>query len=353
MLILRCQSRRALHQLRLHSTSPVFAAVCEELGKPLVYREWALGLTPAGHVRIRVAAAGVNYAELLQVRGLYQEKKDPPFVPGNECAGEVEELGAGCEDSALQVGDRVVSLARGGGYGSSTVVPWQFCVPLGSSPEAKAADLSEAAALLLAYSTAHLALTRRARVQAGETLLVTAAAGGVGLAAVELGRLLGLRVIAACGTEEKLQVAKLKGAEAGILYGPDAGDFREQLKAAAGRAGVDVVVDMVGTNLDQAIRSLNWEGRAVVVGFSGGSIPKVPANLLLLKNASVLGVFFGGYLQREGDFMKSITSELVAWWLQGRIKPTICATLPLKSANDAFRMLDSRRATGKVVLTAD
>jgi len=330
------------------------AAVCEVLGEPLLYRQWELGLVPPGHVRIKVAATGVNFAELLQVRGKYQEKRDPPFVPGNECAGEVSELGAGCEESGLQLGDRVICLARGGGYAGETLVPWSECVPLGRSPAAKAAELSEAAALLLAYGTAHLALNRRAQARAGETVLVTAAAGGVGLACVELAQIMGLRALAACGSEAKLAIARSKGAEgAGVCYGPGAADFREQVRAAAGAEGIDIVVDMVGSHLGEAVRCLNWEGRAVVVGFTGGNIPKVPANILLVKNVSVSGVFFGGYKQRAPSVLQDSAQQLVKWWLAGDLKPRVGATLPLSRANEALALLENRQSSGKVVLLPD
>lgn len=330
------------------------AAVCEHLGMPLVYRQWDLGPTPPGHVKIRVAATGVNYAEILQVKGKYQEKQEPPFVPGNECAGEVCEVGANCEDSGMQVGDRVICLSRGGAYASHTVARWQSCVPLGRCPAVAAADLDEAAALMVAYGTAHLALVRRANVQKGQTLLVTAAAGGVGLACVQLARQMGLRVIAACGSEEKLRIAQEHGAEpAGINYGPSSQDFRTQLKEAAGKRGVDVVVDMVGGHAEQAVRSLNWEGRVVVVGFSGGRIPQIPANLLLVKNVSVSGVFFGGYLQRAPDVLQQSARCLVEMWLAGEIKPVICNRVPLSKANEAFELIEGRKSVGKVLLRPD
>jgi len=306
---------------------------------------------PAGHLRLRIAAAGVNFAELLQIEGKYQERREPPFVPGNECAGEVLELGSGSEASGLQPGDRVICLARGGAYAAEAVVSWTSCVPLGRSPAAATADLAEAASLLLAYGTAYLALVRRARATKGETVLVTAAAGGVGLACVEIARLLGLRVIAACGSEVKLEAARARGAEAtGVLCGPGAPSFREQLRAAAGDCGVDIVVDMVGAELEAAVRSLNWEGRAVAVGFAGGSIPKVPANILLVKNVSVSGIFFGAYTQRAPEVLREAMDQLVEWWLAGKLRPSVHARVPLHSANEALGILRSRANTGKVVL---
>lgn len=222
-------------------------------------------------VRVRVAAAGVNFAEILQCRGEYQEKAEPPFVPGNEAAGEVSAVGYAASAAGFHVGDRVIAVCRGGTYASELQTDRRHCLKLPAA--AAGADLTEAAALLVSYGTAHLAL-QRARLVSGETVLVTAAAGSVGLAAVELAKEMGAaRVIAACGSEAKLEVAQGRGAEpVGVNYaGLGAKEFRSKLRAVAGEQGIDVMVDMVGGDLLEAgVRSLNWNGRAVVVGFASG-----------------------------------------------------------------------------------
>ena len=241
------------HMLRL-SRRLATAAVCKKLGDPLsIVHDWKTPQVARGQVKIKVAAAGVNFADILQARGQYQDKAEPPFVPGNEAAGEVCEVGEGVK--TLAIGDRVICLSRGGAYASETVADARTCLKL--PPSAASADLAEAAALLVNYGTAHLALTSRAHLQSGETVLVTAAAGGVGLATVELARLMGAsRVIAACGSDAKLSIATTKGADAkGINYaGLDGKAFRNRLKefSADGdrlKGGIDVVVDMVGASL--------------------------------------------------------------------------------------------------------
>jgi len=327
------------------------AAVCTKLGAPLtIDRNWQLpaALKP-GEVRIKVAAAGVNFAEILQARGEYQEKVEPPFVPGNEAAGEVSEVGSAIDH--LAVGDRVICLSRGGAYSTEAVVDARTCLKLPAA--AASADLCEAAALMCNYGTAHLALSSRANLQPGETVLVSAAAGGVGLAAVELARLMGAgRVLAACGSDDKLALAANKGAEAeGINYtGMDGRAFRSRLKEVSGKRGVDVVVEMVGTWLEPCVRSLNWNGRAVVIGFAGGAIPAVPANILLVKNVSVSGLFWGAHLIHDPATLQASAQQLIRWWLEGAIQPHVGLRVPLERANDAFEAITSRTSTGKVVI---
>lgn len=352
-MLLRCAhvARRASprNQQRLASC----AAVCNQIGTRLVYQHnWHVGPVGPGQVRIRVAAAGVNFADLLKTRGQYQEKADPPFVPGNELAGEICEVGVGVEH--LAVGDRVISLNRGGAYATDAVADEATCLKLPDSARSK--DLAEAAALLINYGTAHLALTARGQLKAGESVLVTAAAGGVGLATVELAKLLGAgRVIAAAGSRAKLELAGKKGADAGVDYsGVDGKAFRAALKAASGDAGVDVVVDMVGGDLlEPAVRSLNWNGRAVVVGFAAGAIPKIPANILLVKNVSCAGLFWGAHLQHDPKALLRSAQQLVEWWSAGEISPHVCERVPLSRAHDAFDLLESRQSTGKVVIVTN
>jgi len=328
------------------------AAVCTKLGAPLeLQSDWPSAPLAPKQVRIKVAAAGVNFADILQARGQYQDSKEPPYCPGNECAGEICEVGD--KVRGLAVGDRVISLSRGGAYASETVSEAAACIKLPAS--AASADLNEAAALLVNYGTAHLALAHKARLQPGESVLVTAAAGGVGMAAVELAKLLGAsQVVAACGSDEKLSVAASKGALAdGVNYaGLDAKAFRSRLKAAAGDQGVDVAIDMVGGELlEPCVRSLNFNGRAVVIGFAaGGPIPKIPANILLVKNISLLGLFWGAHLLHDPATLLSSAKQLVEWWAAGEIKPHVGAALPLSRVNEAFSLIEGRNSTGKIVL---
>ena len=325
------------------------AAVCTAIGERLVYQDWTVAPARKGEVKIKVAAAGVNFADLLKTRGQYQEKADPPFVPGNEVAGEVCEIGDGVR--GLAIGDRVICLNRGGAYATECVADARTCVKLPA--DKPALDLCEAAALLVNYGTAHLALTSRGELQSGESVMVTAAAGGVGLATVELANKLGASmVVAAAGSEAKLELARGKGADAGINYtGLDGKAFRTALKEAAGKDGVDVVVDMVGGGLlEPAVRSLNWNGRAVVVGFAAGGIPKIPANVLLVKNISVAGLFWGAHLMHDPKTLLTSAATLVDWWAHGEIRPHVCAQVPLSRAHEAFDMLEARKSTGKIVV---
>ena len=299
-----------------------------------------------------MAAAGVNFADLLKTRGQYQEKAEPPFVPGNELAGEVCEVGEGV--TSLSVGDRVVCLNRGGAYASETVALAATCLKVPAAAASR--DLCEAASLLVNYGTAHLALTTRSQLQPGETVLVTAAAGGVGLATIELAKKLGAgTVVAAAGSSAKLEMARAKGADVGVAYaGLDGKAFRAALKEARGPGGVDVVVDMAGGELlEPCVRSLNWNGRAVVVGFAAGSIPKIPANLLLVKNIALAGLFWGAHLQHEPKTLLRSAQQLLTWWADGELQPHICERVPLSRAHDAFDLLESRQSTGKVIVVPD
>ncbi|GMH95149.1 hypothetical protein TrST_g3261 [Triparma strigata] len=335
-------------RLRFLSSSTTHAAVCTELGAPLQYQMWELPTLQPGEVKVRVAGTGVNFAEILQAKGQYQEMKEPPFVPGNECAGEVTETAPG---SKLSVGDQVICLARGSAYACDVIADEAACIKL---PEAaRKRDLCEAAALLVNYGTAHLALENRAAMKQGDTVLVTAAAGGVGLAAIELANIMGAgKVIAAVGSEEKLKIAEAKGAASkGVIYsGIDSKGVRAAIKSAA-PGNLDVVIDMVGSHvLEPSLRSLNWGGRGVVIGFAGGEIPKVPSNILLVKNISVSGLFWGAHMIHDPKTLIESANKLVAWWIAGDITPHICKKVPLEDANTAFELLESRKSTGKVVL---
>src|SRR5215467_6582756 len=294
-------------------------------------------------VRIRVRAAGVNFADTLMVGGRYQVKPPFPFTPGLEAAGEVVEAGAAVGN--LGVGDRVLAVLRsGGGYAEEIVLDAAAVVPI---PEAM--DFVTAAAFPVAYGTSHFALTHRGHLQSGETLLVLGAAGGVGLTAVEIGKALGARVIAAAGGADKLAVAKSRGADELIDYRSES--IRDRVRALTGGKGADVVFDPVGGDaFDQALRAVNWEARMLVIGFASGRIQAVPANLILVKNISVIGVVWGAQTERDPAWMSRNLVELLRWWSQGKLKPLIARTFPLAEAGQALNALLSRRYAGKVVL---
>lgn len=293
-----------------------------------------------GEVLLRVAACGLNFADLLMLQGKYQERPELPFVLGMEIAGTVEALGA--DVTSLAPGDRVAVFAGAGGLAERAVVPVVRCVPI---PDAM--PFEEAAAFLVAYGTSHLALVHRAGLQPGETLLVTGAAGGVGLTAVEIGHALGARVIASARGAEKLAIAKAAGAD--HLLDSESTDLRAEVKALG---GADVVYDAVGgETFLAALRATNPEGRLLPIGFAGGEVPQIPANLLLVKNISVLGLYWGGYLKFRPEVVTQSLSELMALYSAGKLKPHVSHVLPLERAEEALELLRSRRSTGKVVVT--
>jgi NADPH:quinone reductase-like Zn-dependent oxidoreductase len=341
-------TRTLTHRFLTTSITQTPAAVCTSLGSRLTYQlDWPVQAPKKNEVMIKVAGVGVNFAEILQTRGLYQEKKEPPFVPGNECSGEVCEVGP---ESNLKIGDKVICLARGNGYASHVVADTRACIKI---PDyATNIDLEEAAGLLVNYGTAHLALTTHGNLKNNETVLVTAAAGGVGLATCELAKLLGAKNVIGCvGSQEKLDIAISKGATSGLIYtGLDSKQLKSSIKEAA-PDGIDVVVDMVGSNvLEPCIRSLKWNGRGVIVGFAGGDIPKIPANILLVKNISIHGLFWGAHMLHDPKTILSSANKLVEYWLAGDIKPHVSKRVPLKDVNDAFKFIDDRKSTGKVIL---
>jgi len=295
-------------------------------------------------VRIAVKAAGVNFPDLLMIQGKYQVKPALPFIPGLEVAGEVVECGEGV--THVRPGQRVLGFARaGGGYASEIVLPGAIVTPI---PDAM--DFHTAAAFPIAYGTAHFALTHRGRLAHGETLLVLGAAGGVGLAAIEVGKLLGARVIAAARGADKLQIAREHGADEVVDYAAE--DLRERLRSLTGGRGVDVVFDPVGGGaFEHSMRAIAWEGRILVVGFASGDIPQVPANLVLVKNFSLVGVVFGAHSERFPDDSRRRFTELLAQHGAGALHPRIWKVYPLEDAAAALAALGSRRVIGKVVLT--
>jgi len=323
----------------------VKAILCTELTGPdgLRLAELPEPTPGPGQVVVAIRACGVNFADTLMVQGKYQEKPPLPFVPGAEIAGDVLALGEGVAN--LCVGQRVAALCDTGGFAEQVAVAAQRCVPL---PDGM--DYQTAAGFLITYGTSHLALTRRGELQAGETLLVHGAAGGVGLAAVEIGALLGAQVIATASSAEKLALARRYGAAHTVDYTQE--DFVERVKAITGGRGADVIFDPVGGDVfDRSLRCIAWEGRLLVIGFASGRIPQPPAGLLLVKNVSVVGLYWGAYARRNPQALTDSLAQLFAWQAEGKLKPHISAAFPLGKSGDALRSLMERRSVGKVVVT--
>ncbi|PQO22199.1 zinc-binding dehydrogenase [Rhodobacteraceae bacterium WD3A24] len=295
-----------------------------------------------GEVRVAIAACGLNFADLLMVDGRYQDTPAAPFTLGMELAGTVEALGPGLDGPAP--GTRVAVFAGQGGLAEAGCFPAERCRPL---PEAM--RFVEAAGFQIAYGTAHLALARRARLTAGETLLVLGAAGGVGLTAVEIGRRMGARVIACARGREKLDVARRAGAD--HLIDSETADIRAEVRALG---GADVVYDPVGgAQFTAALRATRPEGRVLVIGFASGEVPPVPANILMVKNISVMGFYWGGYMAFCPEAVGESLDTLMRWRAEGGLRPHVGHTLPLGRALEGLALLRGRRATGKVVITMD
>jgi NADPH2:quinone reductase len=316
------------------------ALVVSELGSPPRLAEVARPEPGPGELRVAIAACGLNFADLLMIRGGYQVRPDLPFVPGMEVAGVVEALGPGTEGPAP--GTRVAAFGGRGGLAEAACYPAARCVALPDSM-----SFAEAAAFQVAYGTSHVALVHRARLQPGETLAVLGAAGGIGLTAVELGRLLGANVIAVARGAAKLEVARAAGAH--HLIDSETADLKAELKALG---GVDVLYDPVGgAQFDAALRACKPEGRLIPLGFASGTVPQIPANLLLVKNLSVIGLYWGGYMEFRPEVVTSSLAELLDWYAAGRLKPHVSHALPLERATEALDLLEARRSTGKVVVT--
>lgn len=308
--------------------------------------QWTEMPTPvpkAGEVLVEIKAASLNFPDLLIVQNKYQIKPPLPFVPGSEYAGVVRALGEGV--THLAVGQNVACLSGTGGFGSHVLAPAATCLPLPAD-----FPLVDAAAFIMTYATSHHALIDRAQLQAGETVLVLGAAGGVGTAAIQIAKAAGARVIAAASSDEKCALCTTLGADATINYSTT--DLREALKAATGGKGPDVVYDPVGGDLaEPAFRSIAWRGRYLVIGFAAGPIPALPWNLALLKGASLVGVFWGEFARREPKANAAMMATLVDWYQQGKIKPVIDSTMPLSELPAAYARMGSRAVMGKLVLT--
>ena len=303
-----------------------------------------------GEVAIRVAAVGLNFPDLLIIRDLYQFKPARPFAPGSECAGVIDAVGPGVQ--GLAVGDRVLAVTGWGALAERVVTQAVGRI----TPIPDDMPFIDAAAFLMTYGTSHHALVARAGLKPGETLLVLGAAGGVGLAAVELGKALGARVLAACSSQEKLDLARAAGADDGIVYptsisGKDESRaLGEAFKTLCGKTGADVIYDPVGgAYAEPALRAIAWEGRYLVVGFPAG-IAQLPMNLPLLKACSVIGVFWGASVQRDPAGHARAVSELFALYREGRIRPRIQRVQGLASAPAALASLQARTVSGKLVV---
>ena len=320
------------------------AVLCNAFGGPDLLTIAEIDSSPvgAGQVRVRVRACGVNFPDVLMIQGLYQLKPPFPFSPGLEVAGDIIEVGSDVDQ--CKVGDRVLATMMYGGFAEEVVVPQTSLLPM---PENMTFEAG--AGFALVYGTAHLALARRARVQPGETLLVLGAAGGVGLAAVEVGKLLGARVIGAASNAEKLDLARSYGADETINYKSE--NLRDRLKELTHDKGVNVIFDPVGGDVfDQAVRRIAWEGRYLVIGFASGRVPTLPANIALLKNASVVGVFWGAYLLHDRGVIQRSFAHLLEWYGDGLLKPHVHRAFSLDDAASALSDLMERRAMGKLVL---
>ena len=297
----------------------------------------------AGEIRVAIRAASLNFPDLLIVQNLYQFKPPPPFVPGSEYAGVVDAVGDGVKH--LKVGDAVAAFAGTGGFATHACVNAALVMPL---PKDFAFD--DAAAFVLTYGTTHHALLDRAQLKAGETLLVLGAAGGVGTAAIQIGKVVGARVIAAASSDQKCELCKALGADATINYA--GGNIRDELKRLTGGKGLDVVYDPVGGDLAEPVfRSIAWRGRYLVVGFAQGGIPALPLNLPLLKGASIVGVFWGEFARREPKANAQALAELARWYAEGKIKPVIDQRLPMHELPAAYARMGSRKVRGKLVMT--
>lgn len=321
------------------------AVVCRAWGGPekLSVEEIPRPELREGTVRIAVRAAGLNFADLLLIAGQYQEKPAFPFIPGAEAAGVITEVGEYV--TGRKPGDRVMALTGLGAYAGEVVVDAAKLLPI---PEHM--TFEQAAGFPVAYGTSHGALEWRARLQAGEWLLVTGASGGVGLTAVEVGKAMGARVIACAGNADKLEIAKLHGAEHGIDYSKE--DLRERVKEITEGKGVNVAYDPVGGDIfDAALRSVAWGGRIIVIGFASGRVPQIPANIALVKNIDVIGFYWGSYQKHRPELLHSSFAKLFRWFDEGKLKPHVSHVFKLEQIGKSLEMLKDRKATGKVVVT--
>jgi len=324
------------------------AVICKEHGLPdklALATDWPEPAVGEHDVLIDVKAAGLNFPDVLMIQGKYQYQPEMPFVPGGECAGVVAAVGA--KVSRFKVGDKVLSAAGAGAF-CEKIAASEFSV----FPMPDGLSFEQAAGVSITYFTSYYALKQRANLQPGETLLVLGAAGGVGTSAIERGKNMGAKVIAAASSDEKLELCKKLGADQVINYSTTS--LKDAIKELTGGKGVDVVYDPVGGDFaEQAIRGMAWNGRFLVIGFASGPIPKIPLNLALLKGCSIVGVFWGEFTKREPERSMAALTELAGWYARGLIKPVIERHLPLTELPQAFALMASRQVRGKLVLTVD
>ena len=320
------------------------ALVCRQYGpaKQLAVETWEDPQPGKGQVLVEVHAAALNFPDTLQIQGKYQFQPPMPFIPGSEVAGTILAVGEGVQQ--LQPGDRVMAFPGIGGMAEKVVAPASGVRRIPDNM-----DFHTAAGFAMVYTTSYYALKQRAHLKAGETLLVLGASGGVGMAAVELGKMMGARVIAAAGSEEKLQFVKQFDPDELINYAD--GELKEKVKALTDEKGADVIFDPIGGGLfDQASRCINWNGRLLVVGFASGKIPAYKANLALLKGASMVGVFLGRFRREEPQEYEKNFAELLQFYSEGILKPIVTRHFPLSDYVAAFDVFTERRVMGKVVL---
>jgi NADPH2:quinone reductase len=320
------------------------AVVCKAYGSPeaLVVEDVESPTPGRGQVVVTVKACGVNFPDTLIIRGRYQFKPPLPFSPGSEVAGIVKTVGEGVE--TVKPGDRVIAFGAFGGFVEEMLADAGAVIPMPA-----AMDFETAASVVMTYGTDMHALKDRAHLQPGETLLVLGAAGGIGLAAVEIGNAMGAKVIAAASSDEKLEICRQHGADAVINYRTD--DLKDRINTLTGRHGVDVIVDPVGGAYSEpALRGMAWNGRFLVIGFTAGDIPRIPLNLPLLKGCSIVGVFWGSFAARQPRQNQENLRELLGWFEAGKLKSRISARFPLERAADALNAISERKVMGKAVL---
>jgi NADPH2:quinone reductase len=322
------------------------ALVCKELGLPdklSLEQDWPSPELGEHDVQIRVKAAGLNFPDVLIIQGKYQIQPELPFIPGGEAAGVVTAVGA--KVSRVAVGDEVLSMGAAGGF-CEEMVTSEFAV----FKKPRALSFEQAAGISITYFTSYYALKQRANLQAGETLLVLGAAGGVGTSAIEIGKLMGARVIAAASSDEKLDLCRQLGADEVINYSTES--LKDRIKELTAGTGVDVVYDPVGGDLSEpALRGMAWNGRFLVIGFAAGPIPQIPLNLALLKGCSIVGVFWGRFSGEEPEVNASNIAELWDLFNAGKLAPVVTETYPIERYEEAFNCMLERRARGKVILT--
>jgi len=321
------------------------ALICKEIGPTdsLVIEQRPDPVAGPGQVLVRVQAAGINFPDILMIKGLYQVKIKPPFIPGNEAAGIVSAVGEGV--SHYQPGDRVMVIPDGAAFAELCAVPVERVIPIPAS-----LGFEQAAGFTITYGTSYHALKQAADVRAGDTVLILGAAGGVGISAVEIAKAMGARVIAAASSAEKLDFACSAGADETINYTEES--LKDRCKALSNGKGVDVVYDPVGGELaQQALRALAWHGRYLVIGFASGEIPRFPANIALLKEASIIGVWWGTWTQQNPVDSTQNMADLAAMVGEGKVIPRVTEIYSLEQYAVAFASLENRKARGKVVLT--